>query len=103
MTIRDGTPGMIREIERTGAVHLRFLPDPVNRNTCGKAGFSDASSFILWGGLLAVALRRGWSVLIAFAGAGLLHLALDFPLHTHDARMHFWPLSTWVFESTLSY
>ena len=39
----------------------------------------------------------------AFAGAGLLHLALDFPLHTHDARMHFWPVSDWVFESPFSY
>ena len=33
----------------------------------------------------------------------LLHLAFDFPLHTHDARMHFWPLSDWVFESPVSY
>ena len=40
---------------------------------------------------------------IAFAAAGLLHLALDFPLHNDDARRHFWPISDWVFESPLSY
>ena len=39
----------------------------------------------------------------AFAGAGLLHLVLDFPLHAGDGRPHFWPLSDWVFESPVSY
>ena len=42
-------------------------------------------------------------VLIALAGAGLLHLALDFPLHHDDARRHFWPVSDWVFVSPYSY
>ncbi len=65
--------------------------------------FAIDNSFILWGALLAVALWQRWSTLFAFAGAGLLHLALDFPLHSHDARMHFWPISNWVFESPLSY
>ncbi len=36
-------PGMIRKIERTRAVHLQVLPNPVNRNTCGKSGFLEAS------------------------------------------------------------
>ena len=65
--------------------------------------FAIDNSFILWGLLLALALWRASPRLIAFAGAGLLHLALDFPLHTHDARMHFWPLTDWVFESPVSY
>ncbi len=65
--------------------------------------FAIDNSFILWGLLLAVAATRGWPLLVAFAGAGLLHLALDFPLHNHDARRHFWPLSDWVFESPVSY
>ncbi len=65
--------------------------------------FAVDNSFILWGLLLALAFWRGWPRLVAFAGAGVLHLALDFPLHTHDARMHFWPLSDWVFVSPFSY
>ncbi len=32
-------PGMVRETERTGDVHLQAFPDPVNRNTCEKARF----------------------------------------------------------------
>lgn len=65
--------------------------------------FAVDNSFPLWGALLAVALWRDWTRVIAFAGAGFLHLCLDFPLHTHDARRHFWPLSDWVFESPVSY
>ena len=41
--------------------------------------------------------------MVVFSGAALLHLGLDFPLHTHDARQHFWPVSDWVFESPYSY
>lgn len=65
--------------------------------------FAVDNSFILWGLLFVLAAWRKWPYFIAFAGAGLLHVALDFPLHTHDARMHFWPLSDWVFISPLSY
>ena len=65
--------------------------------------FAIDNSFIIWGLLFAVAFWRRWLWVIAFAGAALLHLALDFPLHTHDARMHFWPASDWVFESPVSY
>ena len=73
--------------------------------------FSDAwqmvfkvdNSFILWG----VGLILGWwcraPTVMVFAGAGLLHLAFDFPLHHDDGRAHFWPLSDWVFHSPLSY
>jgi hypothetical protein len=68
-----------------------------------QAIFAVDNSFVLWGLLLGFALWRGWPRVLAFAGAGLLHLALDFPLHTHDARMHFWPLSDWVFHSPFSY
>lgn len=65
--------------------------------------FAVDNSFILWGLLLALALWRKWSRVIAFAAAGLAHLALDFPLHTHDARQHFWPITDWVFNSPFSY
>jgi hypothetical protein len=68
-----------------------------------QAVFAVDNSFILWGAGLILALRVGRAPAIAFTAAGLLHLALDFPLHTHDARMHFWPLTDWVFESPVSY
>lgn len=65
--------------------------------------FAIDNSFVLWGLLLGLALwaRKGWAV--ALTGAALLHLALDFPLHHDDGRPHFWPLSSWVFESPFSY
>ncbi len=68
-----------------------------------QAIFAVDNSFFLWGGLLGLALWGRSPPLIAFAGAALLHLALDFPLHHDDGRMHFWPLSRWIFESPVSY
>lgn len=65
--------------------------------------FAVDNSFVLWGVLLGVALWRRWPLVTIFAGAAILHLALDFPLHTHDARQHFWPLTDWVFNSPVSY
>ena len=65
--------------------------------------FAVDNSFILWGLALGFALWRGWPRLVAFSAAGLAHLAMDFPLHTHDARQHFWPVSDWVFVSPVSY
>ena len=65
--------------------------------------FAVDNSFVLWGILLAFALWSRRGVLMAFAGAGFIHLCFDFPLHNHDARMHFWPLSDWVFVSPVSY
>ena len=68
-----------------------------------QAVFAVDNSFILWGALFAVALWRRAPRVLVFAAAGLIHLATDFPLHTHDARMHFWPVSDWVFVSPVSY
>lgn len=65
--------------------------------------FAVDNSFVLWGGALVVALWVRSVPATVFTGAALLHLAFDFPLHTHDARMHFWPLSDWRFESPVSY
>ena len=65
--------------------------------------FAVDNSMPLWGLLLAAGLWRRWPGLVAFGGAGLLHLALDFALHSDDARRHFWPLSDFVFHSPLSY
>lgn len=65
--------------------------------------FAIDNSFVIWGVLLGIALwqRSPWA--IALTGAAILHLLLDFPLHHDDGRPHFWPVSSWVFESPLSY
>ncbi len=86
---------------------LGLSPDHV----FGTLYFSDAwqqvfkidNSFLVWGAGLALAW--GWKspTGMIFAASGLLHLALDFPLHHDDGRAHFWPLSNWVFESPVSY
>ncbi|WP_299411914.1 cobalamin biosynthesis protein CobQ [uncultured Sulfitobacter sp.] len=65
--------------------------------------FAVDNSFLLWGAMLAFALWRQMPLVVAFAGAGLIHLCLDFPLHHDDGRAHFWPLSDWVYESPYSY
>lgn len=65
--------------------------------------FAIDNSFVLWGIGLGLALWSKSKVWTAFTGAALLHLIFDFPLHTHDARMHFWPLTDWKFHSPISY
>lgn len=45
-----------------------------------------------------------WGViLILLSCAALLHIALDAPVHGHDAYRHMWPLSNWRFYSPVSY
>ncbi len=65
--------------------------------------FAIDNSFILWGLLAGFAFwaRKPW--LVALTGSAILHLCFDFPLHHDDARMHFWPVSNWIFESPISY
>lgn len=48
--------------------------------------------------------HRRWGVLLCvFALAALLHIALDAPVHGHDAYRHLWPISDWRFYSPVSY
>lgn len=48
--------------------------------------------------------KTAWGVLLlVFALAALLHIALDAPVHGHDAYRHFWPISDWRFHSPVSY
>lgn len=65
--------------------------------------FGIDNSFLIWGAILGLALWRQAPVWIAFAAAGLIHLATDFAMHNDDARMHLWPLTDWRFESPVSY
>jgi hypothetical protein len=43
------------------------------------------------------------SVAMLFALGCLLHVLLDFPVHTDDAHVHFWPFTDWRFHSAVSY
>ncbi len=65
--------------------------------------FAIDNSFFVWGILLGLAIWRRIDWAIVLCGAALLHLLLDFPLHHDDGRPHFWPLTSWIFESPLSY
>ena len=65
--------------------------------------FAIDNSFFVWGAGALICWRFGWRNGLVFALAGLLHIALDFPLHHDDGRAHFWPLSDWVFQSPISY
>ena len=56
--------------------------------------------------LAALLLARYWrpALLAAFfAGAALIHLAADFPVHVDDAHAHLWPLTDWRFRAPVSY
>ncbi|MEL7254933.1 MAG: cobalamin biosynthesis protein CobQ [Pseudomonadota bacterium] len=65
--------------------------------------FAIDNSFFVWGGVLALAWWLNARNGMVFAASALMHIALDFPLHHDDGRAHFWPVSTWVFESPISY
>jgi hypothetical protein len=56
------------------------------------------ATMILGGALLAG--NRGLTLL---STSVLLHIALDLPLHHDDGHRHFLPLSSWRFESPISY
>ena len=62
-----------------------------------------SNSFVWFGALFGIAVWRKWPILIVFAAAALLHVALDFPLHADDAHRHFWPITDWRFFSPVSY
>ena len=81
----------------------RIVFDELYFSEAWQTVFRVDNSFIVWGLLLAVAVgtRTRWAM--ALCGAALLHLALDFPLHAGDGRAHFWPVSTWIFDSPFSY
>lgn len=65
--------------------------------------FAIDNAFLLWGALLGIATWRRVPWAIALTGAAMLHVLFDFPLHHDDGRPHFWPVSSWVFESPISY
>ena len=45
--------------------------------------------------------RHRWAA--AFAGAAILHVLTDIPLHAGDGHPPFWPFSDWTYMSPFSY
>jgi hypothetical protein len=86
---------------------LQIPPDIVFRELYYSSGwqtvFAIDNSFLIWGLLFGFAIWRSSLLGMALTGAALLHLGLDFPLHHDDGRPHFWPLSSWVYQSPVSY
>lgn len=41
--------------------------------------------------------------IFALSLASLLHVVADLPLHHDDGHPHFWPFTTWIFSSPVSY
>lgn len=68
-----------------------------------RAVFRVDRSILVWSLLPAAAFWTRLDLSVAFAGAALLHLTIELPLHAADAGPHFWPLTDWVFASPLSY
>ena len=62
-----------------------------------------SNSFPIWTLALLIGLVARSKVVMVLAGAVLIHLVLDFPVHADDAHKHFWPLTDWRFHSPLSY
>lgn len=70
----------------------------------GWQAFFDAfNSFPLITMLLLVAILVGWPRITALLASMELHCLGDIFLHHDDGHGHFWPLSSWHFESPVSY
>ena len=70
---------------------LQIPPEVVFRDLyfsdAWQMAFAIDNSFIVWFGLLGLAVWQRSTWAIALTGAALLHLVLDFPLH-HDDGLH---------------
>ena len=65
--------------------------------------FLAVSAWLVQSKATAAAYRVLAAALLAAAFAALLHVVTDFPLHHADGHPHFWPLSSWIFVSPVSY
>jgi len=70
---------------------------------------SVSNSFPVWitilvfGFLLKQKLNIAGTLISIVGLSGLAHVILDFFTHADDAHQHFWPISSWRFESPFSY
>ncbi|SFR00157.1 hypothetical protein [Poseidonocella sedimentorum] len=61
------------------------------------------NSLPLWGVVFLGTRALRWRLPALVAGAALLHILTDLPLHAADARPHFFPLTDWAFHSPVSF
>lgn len=65
--------------------------------------FTLSHSLLVWPAVLITSflLRQSWLRWLSISA--LLHIVVDFCVHTADAYQHFWPLTDWRFMSPISY
>ncbi|WP_424982732.1 hypothetical protein [Maritalea sp. S77] len=64
------------------------------------------AALLLLGWLMAKRMPQqieNWRLVSVFGAGALLHVVADFPVHTDDAHVHFWPFTGWRFHSPVSY
>ncbi len=65
--------------------------------------FTLSHSLLLWPLLALFGHLLKIKLLVPLALSALLHIGVDFLVHTEDAYKHFWPLTDWRFVSPVSY
>lgn len=65
--------------------------------------FTLSHSLLVWPALATLGwyLKRTWLRYVSISA--ILHIGVDFLVHTSDAYQHFWPLTDWRFISPVSY
>ncbi len=65
--------------------------------------FTLSHSLLFWPLLALLGYLLKIRLLVPLALSALLHICVDFLVHTEDAYKHFWPLTDWRFISPVSY
>ncbi|NOZ31734.1 MAG: hypothetical protein GXP01_01380 [Alphaproteobacteria bacterium] len=102
----------VSRLPGVGPVNLWVKPDGWYWNEPWRTfdiSINSIPAFIVILGLAVWLWRRGGRMagygfaLFAFSVSALLHMTVDFLTHASDARPNFWPLSSWIFNSPVSY
>ena len=94
---------MVLYATRVAGISEREVFDTLYFSKDWQQVFTADHSFTLWSVLLAAGFLLRVFQLVAFAGSGLAHAAVDFLTHHSDARQQLWPFTDWKFESPISY
>jgi uncharacterized membrane protein YbaN (DUF454 family) len=65
--------------------------------------FDLSHSLIFWPAGAVLAALWGYPLVRWLFASATLHVVLDMLVHVNDAYAHFWPISSWRFESVVSY
>lgn len=72
-------------------------------NSAWRPFFDLSHSLLLWPLLGLAGFAAGWSLLKWIGASASMHAVMDMFVHANDAYAHFWPLSSWRFQSPISY